>query len=63
MRYCVTNEAHRLPKHEDYILVNNSARRGKEEPGDGDVEDRDGAYERVRSNETHLDLMFAGMCM
>ena len=24
MRYFVTNEAHRLPKHEDYILVNNS---------------------------------------
>jgi hypothetical protein len=63
MRYRVTNEAHRLPKHEDYILVDDSARRGKEEPGDGDVEDRDGANERVRPDETHLGLMFAGMCM
>ena len=63
MRYRVTNEAHRLPKHEDYILVDDSARRGKEEPGDGDVEDRDGANERVRPDETHLGLMFAGTCV
>ena len=54
----MTNEAHRLPKHEDYILVDNSAWRGEEEPGNGDVEDRDGANERVRPDETHLGLMF-----
>lgn len=57
----MTDEAHRLPKHEDYILVDDSARRGEEEPGDGDVEDRDGANERVRPDETHLDLGFVRM--
>ena len=54
---CITNEAHRLPKHEDYILIDDSARRGEEKPGDGDVEDRDGANEGVRPDETHLGVM------
>lgn len=60
---CVTNEAHRLSKHEDYILVDDSARRGEEEPGDGDVEDGDGANERVGSDETHLVVMFVRECV
>jgi hypothetical protein len=63
MGYCVTNEAHRLPKHEDYILVDDSEWCGEEEPGDGDVEDGDGANERVRSDETHLGLISEGMYM
>jgi hypothetical protein len=53
MGYCVTNEAHRLPKHEDYILVDDSEWCGEEEPGDGDV----------RSDETHLGLISEGMYM
>lgn len=63
MRYSVTNEAHRLPKHEDYILVDDPARRGEEEPGDGNVEDRDGANERVRPDETHLEVRFVRECV
>lgn len=63
MGYCVTHEAHRLSKHEDYILVDDSARCGEEEPGDGDVEDGDGANERVRPDETHLGLMVVRLCM
>ena len=59
----ITNEAHRLSEHEDYILVNDSARRGEEEPGDGDVEDRDGANERVGADETHFELMFVRLYM
>jgi hypothetical protein len=62
MRYNVTDEAHRLPKHKDYILVDDSEWCGEEEPGDGDVEDRDGANERVRADETHLGLGVAVMC-
>jgi hypothetical protein len=59
----MTYEAHRLPKHEDYILVDDSEWCGEEEPGDGDVENGDGANERVRPDETHLGLRVAVMCM
>lgn len=57
-----TNEAHRLSKHEDYVLVDHFAWRGEEEKGGGDVEHRDGANERVRPDETHFDEE-GRMCM
>lgn len=51
---CKSHEAHRLSQHEDDILVDDLARRGKEEPGGGDVKERDGANDRVRGDDTHL---------